>query len=255
MNKIFEIVALDDDKIDYYIESRLSELNSVESYEEISLSDDGGNIYPNWININTSYLPSGNRSKGFKIDIQFIKEFIIHIKDNFGKGPLEMLKKNLTEDILIRWFNSYIINYFGADYDESKRKEIYGYGSLNSIGKNIDISHLKGLNVARCIEKSATLNLIFNFLDINSSLVLSEANGVGHAYCLVNTNGKYIIVDPNFYGINANKRGIPYIFEIDPHNNSCSFDPSIFGDDESLKINYSFPSQRFSEENDNRNRL
>lgn len=244
MNRLFELIALEDDKIDYYIGVRLSELNTVDSYEEISLSDDDGNIYPTWININTTYLPSGIRSKGFRIDMQFIKDFIIDTKDKFGKIPLENLKEGLTEDTLIKWFNMYVINYFGSQYDERKRKEIYGYGSLNSIGENLDISHLKGLNVARCIEKSAALNQILNFLDINSSLVLSEANGVGHAYCLVKTNGKYIIVDPNFYGTNANRKVIPYIFEIDPHSNSCSFDPSMFGDDKALKINYSIPNQR-----------
>jgi len=245
MDIIFELITLEEDKIDYYINARLFELNNADSYEEISLSDDG-NIYPNWININTTYLPSGIRSKGFKIDKKFIKEFIIDAKDKFGKIPLEKLKGRLTEYTLIKWFNMYVINYFGSQYDEMKRKEIYGYGSLNSIGESINISELKGLNVARCIEKSAALNQILNFLDINSSLVLSEANSVGHAYCLVNTNGKYLIVDPNFYGTDANGKGIPYIFEIDPHSNFCSFDPSMLGDNESLKINYSFPSQKIS---------
>jgi hypothetical protein len=140
----------------------------------------------------------------------------------------------------------YVINYFGSQYDDKKRKEIYGYGLLNSIGENIDVSSLKGLDVARCIEKSATLNQILNFLDIDSSLVVSEANNVGHAYCLVNTEEKNIVVDPNFYGTDTNGKGIPYIFEIDKQDNSFSFDPSLFGDYDSLKVNYSFPSEKLS---------
>ena len=90
------------------------------------------------------------------------------------------------------------------------------------------------------------LNEILNFLEIDSSLVLSEANNIGHAYCLVNTNGKYLIVDPNFYGQDKDGNSVPYIFEIKPHNNLCSFDPSQFGDDESLKVSYNFPSERIS---------
>lgn len=245
MNRLFELILLEDDKIDSYINARLSELNISDDYEEISLSDDG-NIYSNWINTNTMYLPSGNRSKGFKIDVKFIKNFIIDTKEKFGKIPLDRLKERLNEDTLIKWFNMYVIDYFGSQYDEIKRKEIYGYGLLNSIGEKIDISNLKGLNVARCIEKSAALNQILNFLDIDSSLVIAEANNVGHAYCLVNTDEKNYVVDPNFYGSDANGKGIPYIFEIDPHNDSCSFDPSIFGDNDALKVNYSFPSQKLS---------
>ena len=183
MNRMFEILLLEEDKIDYYINARLSELNVDDIYEDVSLSDDG-NIYPGWINTNTMYLPSGNRSKGFKIDKQFIKDFIIDTKDKFGKIPLEKLKERLTEDTIIKWFNMYVIMYFGEKYDERKRKEIYGYGSLNSIGQSLDVSALKGLNVARCIEKASGLNQILNFLNIDSSLVLSEANGIGHAYCL-----------------------------------------------------------------------
>jgi hypothetical protein len=247
MNRVFELLSLDDNKIDFYINSRLSELNIDGYYDEITLYDDGGNIYPNWINTNTTYLPSGNRSKGFKIDAQFIKDFIVDTREKFGKIPTDKLRQRLSEDKLIQWFNMYVINYFGSQYDEIKRKEIYGYGLLNSIGQNIDISSLKGLNVARCIEKSAALNQILNFLDINSSLVVAEANNVGHAYCLLNTDGKYYVVDPNFYGMDSNGKGIPYIFEMNPYNELCSFDPSLFGDDSSLKINYSFPSHIFSE--------
>ena len=81
MDRLLELISLEDDKIDFYINTRLSELNTSDGYDEISLSDDGGNIYPNWINTNTTYLPSGIRSKGFKMDIQFIKDFIIDTKE------------------------------------------------------------------------------------------------------------------------------------------------------------------------------
>ena len=40
-------------------EDRLFELNNADSYEEISLSDDG-NIYPNWINMNGKLVPLKN---------------------------------------------------------------------------------------------------------------------------------------------------------------------------------------------------
>ena len=124
MNRMFELLLLEDDKIDLYIDARLSELNISDDYEEITLSDDGGNIYPNWINTNTTYLPSGNRSKGFKIDKQFIKDFIIDTKEKFGKIPLDRLKERLNENTIINWFNMYVINYFGSQYDDKKRKEI-----------------------------------------------------------------------------------------------------------------------------------
>lgn len=246
MEELFQILSLDDKEIDTYINNRLKVLDDSNNYEEISLSDDGGDIYQNWINTDTTYLPSGSRSKGFKVDFLFIKEFIKDAKEKFGKIPVGLLKEKLNEDILIKYYNMYIISYFGGEYNETKRKEIYGYGSLNSIGKTLNISDLKGLNVARCIEKSAALNEILNFLEIDSFLVLSEANNIGHAYCLVNTNGKYLIVDPNFYGQDKDGNSVPYIFEINPHNNLCSFDPSQFGDDESLKVSYNFPSERIS---------
>ncbi len=246
MEELFKILSLNDKEIDTYINNRLNILDYSNNYKDISLSDDGGDIYQNWINTDTTYLPSGIRSKGFKVDFQFIKEFINDVKEKFGKIPVDRLREKLNEDTLIKYFNMYITIYFGGEYNETKRKEIYGYGSLNSIGKTLNISDLKGLNVARCIEKSAALNEILNFLEIDSSLVLSEANNIGHAYCLVNTNGKYLIVDPNFYGKDMNGKGVPYIFEINPHDKLCSFDPSAFGDDESLKVIYNFPSERIS---------
>ncbi len=246
MEEFFKILSLDERKIDMYINNKLNTLNIGNNYEEISLSDTGGEIYQNWINTDTAYLPSGMRSKGFKIDFQFIKEFIKDVKEKFGKIPVDRLVENLNEDKLIKYFNMYIISYFGVEYNETKRKEIYGYGSLNSIGETLNISDLKGLNVARCIEKSAALNEILNFLGIDSSLVLSEANNIGHAYCLVNTEGKHLIVDPNFFAHDMNGKGVPYIFEINPHDKLCTFGPSVFGDNESLKVSYNFPSERIS---------
>ena len=244
MNIFFDILSLDNNDIDSFINKRINELNLKGNYEEISLSDEG-KIYPKWINTNTPYLPSGFRSKGFKIDIDFIKEFVMDIKNKFGRISIDKLKNRLNEIIIIEWFNMYIISYFGSEYKEKERKEIYGYGSLNSIGKNIKISDLKDLSVARCIEKSASLNTILNFLDIDSSLVLSNANGVGHSYCLVNTNNQQLIVDPNFYGTDANGKGIPYIFEIDIRDNNIYFDPSLYGDYESEKIYYDFPNDKY----------
>ena len=91
------------------------------NYEEVSLSDTGGEIYQNWINTDTAYLPSGMRSKGFKIDFQFIKEFIKDVKEKFGKIPVDRLVENLNEDKLIKYFNMYIISYFGVEYNETKR--------------------------------------------------------------------------------------------------------------------------------------
>lgn len=246
MNKVYEIINLNDNEIDSYINERLSELNSKTAYDEISLSDDSGTIYQNWINTTTPYLPSGNRSKGFVIDQEFIKDFILDIKKNFGHISVDKLMLKLNEEMLIKWFNMYVINYFGAGYNEDRRKEIYGYGSLNSIGETLNISDLKGLNVSRCIEKSASLNQILNFLGIDSSLVVSLANEVGHAYCLVNINNHYFIVDPNFYGQDENGKGIPYIFEIDPSSNPCSFDPFAYGDQTSPKVDYDFPKAKVS---------
>ena len=57
--------------------------------------------------------------------------------------------------------------YFGNEYNEELRKEIFGYGSLNSIGKTLNIESLKGKNVARCIEKSGGFNGIANFMGID----------------------------------------------------------------------------------------
>lgn len=44
------------------------------------------------------------------------------IQKNFGKDRL-MLK--LNEEMLIKWFNIYVINYFDTVYDEDRLKEIY----------------------------------------------------------------------------------------------------------------------------------
>jgi hypothetical protein len=66
--------------------------------------------------------------------------------------------------------------YFGDGYDELKRKEIFGYGKLNSIGETLQIDELKNQGVARCIEKSACCNALSNFLGLDSSLVLSDAS-------------------------------------------------------------------------------
>ena len=76
MEELFQILSLDDKEIDTYINNKLKILDDSNNYEEISLSDDGGDIYQRWINTDTTYLPSGSRSKGFKVDFLFIKEFI-----------------------------------------------------------------------------------------------------------------------------------------------------------------------------------
>lgn len=243
MTRLYEILSLNNDEIDNYIEQRINDLNSSPSYDEISLTGDGS-IYENWINTNTTYLPSGNRSKGFIIDNKIIKEFVLSIREYFGNIPLDKLMNKLTEQIIIKYFNMFTINYFGPNYDDDKRKKVYGYGLLNSIGENINLSELKEQNIARCIEKSAMLNQILNFLDIDSSLVLSTANKIGHAYCLINSQEKTYIADPNFYGRDELGKGIPYIFEINQNNNTTTFDPFEYGDKDSLKIEYTIPKQK-----------
>ena len=246
MNEMLKIISLKENEIDTYVEKRLFELDNTTNYKKISLSDDGGNIYNEWINPETPYLPSGYRSKGFKIDKKFFEELVGDIKTKFGQVPEERLVSKVNENFLIKWLNMYTIVYFGGDYDERKRKEIYGYGSLNSIGKTIDISELKGQNVARCLEISSALNSAYKFLGIDSSLVLSKANGVGHAYCLVNSENKRMIVDPNFYGLDENNKGIPCIFDFDINSKSCIYDPKEHGDVYTPRVDYEFPYHKIT---------
>ena len=54
MTRLYEILSLNNDEIDNYIEQRINDLNSSPSYDEISLTGDGS-IYENWINTNTTY--------------------------------------------------------------------------------------------------------------------------------------------------------------------------------------------------------
>lgn len=249
MDEIIRIINLKTHEIDEYVNEKLTELNDDWEHEEISFYETGGNIIWNWISTNTVYLPPGNRSKGFKIDRIFLKQLLEDLKKHFGKIPIEMLKNKFNNNMLFKWLDMYIIMYFGSGYDEKLRKNIYGYGSLNYIGVTIKISELKNLNVARCIEKSSTLNLLLNFLGFNSSLVLSDANGIGHAYCMVNDNEKLIIIDPSFYGKGSDGKGIPYIFELDTNSKYCEFNPAHFGDNETLKVTYDFPYDKLTSNN------
>ena len=36
------------------------------------------------------------------------------------------------------------------------------------------------------------------------------------------------------------------MFEINPHEKYCSFDPSLYGDNESLKVYYEFPCEKMT---------
>lgn len=177
MNEVLKICSLSEEELNKYISEKIVMLNHDSNKREISFDKD---IIWDWINLESTYLPSHNRSKGFKIDETFIYEFIYYLKNSFGKFPKEKLEIAFDNEKLLKLLNIYIITYFGPDYNENLRKQIYGYGSLNSIGETINISELKGLNVSRCIEKSSALNTILNLLDFNSGLVLSDANNVGH---------------------------------------------------------------------------
>lgn len=248
MLEFLKSLSLNEEDLDSYINEKLNKLNSNSNCEEFSLSENDSNIYFNWINLNFIYLPSGIRSKGFKIDNTFFKELVLDIKEKTKMIPLDKIKNNISEDWLINWFYFYVKIYFGLEYDVERRKEIYGYGLLNSIGKTINISELKSLNVARCIEKSAALNAILNYFEIDSSLVFSYANKIGHSYCLIKKKEHYFIVDPNFNGRDNDGKAIPYIFEIDIKNDVFSFDPAEFGDiSGSPKVEYDFPKNMLSE--------
>lgn len=246
MEELIKILNIKDYDIEQYVESRIAILNSLHNdVDEISLTD--GEIYPGWINTDVPYWPSGNRSKGFKLTKQFYIDFCNNIKETFKNFDINVVKSKFNSDRLMQWINLYLSSYFGETCNDTLRKEIFGYGSLNSVGETLSVETLKGKSVARCIEKSGGLNGLANFMGIDCSLILSEATFLnvtaGHAYCLINENGKYKIYDPNFFGSDSRGKRVPFIFDFDTNNTDkkITVNPNELGAIDSMDIEYNFP--------------
>ena len=257
LTRFFELCDLDGQNLESYVNKVCDELDrNANECEEVSLGNESI-IYNNWINSDVTYLPSGERSKGFKLDRQVIIEFLTtaftkknkfyELKDKFFSNTLSTEEKNYligkVEGYLVA-INLFPAIYFGPSCEDEKRKQIFGYGSLNSAGQTLNLSELKGQNVARCIEKASTVNALLNFLGYDSSLVLSDASlgeeTTGHAYCLIDLDDKYKILDPTFIYADQNKKGNVYIFDLDEKNEKCEFDPKTIGG-EGYKVVYDFP--------------
>ena len=248
----FEMINLNNNEIDSFIDKRIKELDAKGSVETVEW-DKEGNIYPNWLNLDSTYLPSSYRSMGFKIDKQFIKDFIVLNREYFYNDSFDLkrdigkIKANMTNEIFIQIMIIFLIGYFGPRYDQEKRHEIYGYGDLNSIGKYLLISEIKDLNISKCAEKSAGLNQLLNFFGIDSSLVVSDANNIGHAYCLVKSGDKYLVADPNINAVASNGKTIYYIFEVNPKESKFVFDPADYGSPNGMKVEYDFPCEKMEQ--------
>lgn len=252
MDELLRILSLADEEVEQYVRERIAELDfSTDKDIEISLDENEGTIYNGWINTSAVYLPSGYRSKGFKLNEHFFIEWVQHIRKTFGHFPMENIKQKFNNERLLQVINRYQSFYFGTDTYDTLRKEIYGYGQFSSIGEWITIEELKEKDVARCIEKSASLNNIANFMGIDSSLVLSDASigtdKVGHAYCMIHDSDKWVICDPNFYGTKEDGKGIPFIFPVDiSKQESFIFDAEALGDKLKNKVEYYFPWNKFN---------
>ena len=253
MEELIKMLNLDESEIDSYIDRRLGELNLNENYVDILLDGDTGNIYSNWVNSDTTYRPYGYDSKGFKVDKKFIVDMISIIRGTFNNFSIDSIKNSFTEDKLILWLNIQIPSYFydfDGSYVQSKKEKIFnniGHINLNNISTAINLSDLKKQDVAECLEKSAALNAILNFLGIDSSLVVAYANDIGHAYCLVKMSNGYSIVDPSHFGKISETKHIQYVFKVDPSNSSFTFDPKEYGDvSNAPKLEYVFPCEKFS---------
>lgn len=175
-DEITKILSLEENELESYVRDKCKELNSKSIEKEFSLNAGEQNVNRGWINQNSTYLPSGNRSKGFKISNSFLLDYCQYLRSTLGKIDTKKLEENLTDCKLLHMIDLYQTLYFGDGYDEVKRKEIFGYGNLNSIGESLQIEELKNQGVARCIEKSACFNALSNFLGLDSSLVLSDAS-------------------------------------------------------------------------------
>lgn len=175
-DEITKILLLEENELESYVRDKCKELNSKSIEKEFSLNAGEQNVSRGWINQNSTYLPSGNRSKGFKISNSFLLDYCQYLRSTLGKIDTKKLEENLTDCKLLHMIDLYQTLYFGDGYDEVKRKEIFGYGNLNSIGETLQIEELKNQGVARCIEKSACFNALSNFLGLDSSLVLSDAS-------------------------------------------------------------------------------
>lgn len=248
-DEVFKILELDNDELKGYVDKKINSLNKNTKECEISLEENEKKAYKQWINTNTTYLPSGNRSKGFKITNEFFLDWCKYLRENLGRINTEKLKVTLTDDKMIQLINMYQSVYFGEQCIEKNRKEIFGYGNLNSIGETLNIEDLKNKNVARCIEKSGGFNALANFIGFNSSLVVSDASinslTSGHAYCVIKTDNRIILCDPNFFGVTSDQKRVPFIFEITGKKNQ--FDSKEYGDSKSQVITYDFPFKEFPE--------
>lgn len=176
-DEIIHIISLPESELEKNVSDKCDAFNTKSIMKEISLNKgERSNINRGWINLESTYLTSSQLSKGFKISKSFLIDWCKLLKSSLGKSDFESLKLKLTEDTVLKLADYYLATYFGANYDENKRKEIYGYGYLNSLGQALEIDELKNKNVARCIEKSACFNAIVNFLGLDSSLILSDAS-------------------------------------------------------------------------------
>ena len=101
MGELIKILRMSDSDIEQYVDNRITNLDFISSdIDEVALEE--GEIYKGWINTNVSYLPSGNRSKGFKLTKQFYIDFVNYIKKSLGTADISVIKNKFSSEKLIK---------------------------------------------------------------------------------------------------------------------------------------------------------
>ncbi len=209
---IKEIINLDEDKIDEWINQRINflENTTTEDRDEISLTSyilrrakgekDNTEVH--------GYIPKTTRLKkesfelaGFVLDdISYYKQVIDFIREAKDNNIINTEKNMVNNNYIMQIIQCTIINYLGLYSNESKRNTLYN--SRADIDNNIlSIKEFKRNGSAMCAEKSSMAQNILAFLGYDPMMIygyMSTDKGINneaHAYNCIIRNGKAMLVD------------------------------------------------------------
>ena len=259
MNELQRILDLAPENIEEYVNNRISFLDS-QVLKNTYGGKDSAYCVNGWVNSKTLFLPSGMRKKSFNIDskklyVEFIKFLQEYLKE------LDLTTDNIKE-FMVLTTHVYLIEMFdtGNELNEDLRNKIFGANNLGDIlNKPVNVEELIGQGVVRCIEKSAIINNLLSFIDLDSSIILCnvklKAIETGHAFCVVKADNNYILFDPSFFTKAINGNVYPLIVTVSETTlatDNITIDISELGETDGNKaipdqgtLEYEFPGEEY----------
>lgn len=182
-----------------FIEKRLKELQKEVPEKQNTLSLVGNRAEGQFIHPETEIKRSW-MVDGFKVNDPEIYTVLL---ENLRKIYKHWNKPNLrqiTGHSVIYALSEYFGNHFGTQNTEARNREFYS-DHTTADSETINLSELKGKNLAVCAEKATVAHNYLKFLGIDSHVVFSNNCKLGdstdgHAYVIFATKNGRFIFDP-----------------------------------------------------------